>query len=71
MSAPSTPPSRPSRRDASSRIIAVVILAAIVVPVVWLVLSAALGGRDAVDLDRPGTSELPRLTTTAPTPATS
>lgn len=43
-----------------------VILAAIVVPVVWLVLSTALGGPDSVDLERPGTDQLPRLTTTAP-----
>lgn len=58
------PTPTPSRRDRSSRILAVVILAAIVVPVVWLVLSAALGGREAVELERPGTSDLPRLTTT-------
>ena len=63
MTTPATPP---TRRDRTSRIVAVVILAAIVVPVVWLVLSAALGGPDAVDLERPGTSEIPRLSTTRP-----
>lgn len=41
----------------------VVILAAIIVPVLWLVLSTALGGPDAIDLERPGTSQIPRLTT--------
>jgi len=62
----SVPEPTPPRADRSSRILAIVIIAAIVVPVVWLVLSSALRGRDAVDLDRPGTSELPRLTSLAP-----
>ncbi len=61
-----TPSSPPPRRDRTSRILFVAILAAIVVPVVWLVLSAALGGPDAVELERPGTDPLPRLTTTTP-----
>lgn len=61
-----TTPAPPPRRDRTSRILFVAILAAIIVPVVWLVLSAALGGPDAVDLERPGTEQLPRLTTTAP-----
>lgn len=60
-----TPGSPPPRRDRSSRLLAVVILAAIVVPVLWLVLSTALRGREAVELERPGTGDLPRLTTTA------
>lgn len=63
----STPGPAPSRRDRSSRVLAVIILAAIVVPVVWLVVVTALGGREAVELERPGTSEIPRLTT-VPTP---
>lgn len=65
MSAP-TPPPQPSRADRPSRIVAMVILAAIVVPVVWLVVTTAIGGRDAVDFDTPTTSELQRLTTTVP-----
>lgn len=61
-----TPPPPAGRRDRTSRVLFVIILAAIVVPVVWLVLSAAIGGRDAVDLDRPGTTDIPRLTTSTP-----
>jgi predicted secreted protein len=38
-----------SRRDRTSRVVAVTIVLAIVIPVLWLVLSTALGRQDPID----------------------
>ena len=54
MSLPTDPsPGPPTRRDRSSRIVFFVILAAVTVPMLWLVISSALRGPDAVDFDQP------------------
>jgi hypothetical protein len=52
------------RRDRTSRIIAIVIVAAIIVPVIWLVVDAALSGRTSLD---PGGGTT-TVSTTVPTP---
>lgn len=56
----------PRRTDRSSRVVALVILAAIVVPVLYLLINAAVRGPDAInfDTDTPTTVPAPM----APTP---
>ena len=45
-------PNQPSRRDRTSRIVFFVILGAVTVPMIWLVISSALRGPDAVNFDQ-------------------
>lgn len=52
------------RRDGTSRIVAIVIIAAIIVPVIWLVVSAAFRGPDALDPEMTPSTML-RTTTTS------
>jgi hypothetical protein len=54
-----------SRRDRGSRVLALVILAAVIVPVVWLVISAALSGPDGTERIR---GDVPATTTTTAPP---
>jgi hypothetical protein len=54
-----------TRRDRTSRIVAILILAAIIVPVLWLVLNAAIRGPGALDPEMVP-STIPRATTTLP-----
>lgn len=46
----------PPRRDRASRVVVVAILVALIVPVVWLVVTAAIQGPDAVDRTPPPTT---------------
>lgn len=61
-------PAASPRTDRTSRIVAIVIIAAIIVPVVWLVFSAALRGPDAVDFDDPPPTQLRAPTTSSTVP---
>jgi hypothetical protein len=56
------------RTDRTSRIVAIVIIASIIVPVVWLVVSAALRGPDAVNFDDPPPTQLRAPTTSSTVP---
>jgi hypothetical protein len=62
-----TVPSSP-RRDQTSRIVAFVIIAAIIVPVIWLVVSAAFRGPDALDPEMTPSTMLRSTTTTTVVP---
>jgi uncharacterized RDD family membrane protein YckC len=57
-----------SRRDRTSRVVAILILAAIIVPVLWLVLSAALGGPTSLDPEMEP-NMVPRAPTTTYSPS--
>jgi hypothetical protein len=56
----------PPRRDRTSRIVAFVILAAVIVPVLWLVVSAAFRGPDALNPDMTPPTNLRPATTFEP-----
>lgn len=56
----------PSRRDRTSRVVAIMILAAIIVPVVWLVLNAAVRGPDALDPEMTPSTVVRTTTTLTP-----
>jgi hypothetical protein len=59
----------PTRRDRTSRIVAIAIVLAIVIPMLWLVLSAAMSGPDAINPSGGRgvtTTTAPRATTTLP-----
>lgn len=60
--------SGPRRKfDRTSRIVAIAIVAAIIIPVLWMVIASAMRGPDAFDENQPsGSRNRPSLRTTLP-----
>ena len=57
----------PRAFDRTSRIVAIGLVASIIVPVVWLIISSALSGQDGFDENQPsGNQNRPSLRTTLP-----